>query len=42
MINFAFSGSGVGLIRDAAPAAEITKKVREEATKVIQGLKALL
>ncbi|KAH8162520.1 hypothetical protein CIB48_g5741, partial [Xylaria polymorpha] len=37
-----WSGSGVGLIRDAAPAAEITKKVREEATKVIQGLKALL
>ncbi|KAI1739887.1 FMN-dependent 2-nitropropane dioxygenase [Xylaria scruposa] len=37
-----WSGSGVGLVRDAAPAAEITKKVREEATKVIRGLKASL
>ncbi|KAI0554359.1 FMN-dependent 2-nitropropane dioxygenase [Xylaria curta] len=37
-----WSGSGVGLIRDAAPAAEITKKVREEATKTIRGLKASL
>ncbi|KAI0859123.1 FMN-dependent 2-nitropropane dioxygenase [Xylaria cubensis] len=37
-----WSGSGVGLIRDAAPAAEITKKVREEATRVIRELKASL
>ncbi|KAI0468296.1 FMN-dependent 2-nitropropane dioxygenase [Xylaria cf. heliscus] len=37
-----WSGSGVGLIRNAAPAAEITKKVREEATKVIRGLNASL
>ncbi|RYC56056.1 hypothetical protein CHU98_g10146, partial [Xylaria longipes] len=37
-----WSGSGVGLIRNAAPAAEITKKVREEAMKVIQGLRASL
>ncbi|KAI0455226.1 FMN-dependent 2-nitropropane dioxygenase [Xylaria acuta] len=33
-----WSGSGVGLIRDAAPAAEITKKVREEAMNVMQRL----
>ncbi|KAI1121972.1 FMN-dependent 2-nitropropane dioxygenase [Nemania abortiva] len=37
-----WSGSSVGLIRSAPPAAEITKTVREEAVEVINGLKASL
>ncbi|KAJ2988619.1 hypothetical protein NUW58_g3879 [Xylaria curta] len=37
-----WSGSGVGLIRSALPAAEITKKVRDEALGVIEGVKAAL
>ncbi|RWA05723.1 hypothetical protein EKO27_g9382, partial [Xylaria grammica] len=37
-----WSGSSVGLIKSASPAAEITKQVRDEAVGVIQGLKASL
>ncbi|KAI3320440.1 FMN-dependent 2-nitropropane dioxygenase [Xylariaceae sp. AK1471] len=37
-----WSGSGVGLIRTELPAAEITKKVRDEAVEVIRGLTAAL
>ncbi|CAJ2506704.1 Uu.00g078900.m01.CDS01 [Anthostomella pinea] len=37
-----WSGTGVGLIKEELPAAEITKRVREEALKVIAGLKAAL
>ncbi|KAI1313728.1 FMN-dependent 2-nitropropane dioxygenase [Xylaria venustula] len=37
-----WSGSSVGLIKDAPPAAEITRQVRDEALKIIDGLKAML
>ncbi|KAI1419158.1 FMN-dependent 2-nitropropane dioxygenase [Xylaria sp. FL1777] len=37
-----WSGSSVGLIRSAPPAAEITRKVRDEAVEVINSLKAML
>ncbi|KAJ8131724.1 hypothetical protein O1611_g1900 [Lasiodiplodia mahajangana] len=37
-----WSGSSVGLIRSASPAAEITKNVRDEAVEVIQRLKSSL
>ncbi|KAH7041457.1 2-nitropropane dioxygenase [Microdochium trichocladiopsis] len=34
-----WSGTGVGLVREELPAAEITRKVREEAAKVMKGLR---
>ncbi|KAI0512806.1 FMN-dependent 2-nitropropane dioxygenase [Xylaria bambusicola] len=37
-----WSGSSVGLVKSAPPAAEITRKVREEAVEVIGALKAVL
>ncbi|KAI1393162.1 FMN-dependent 2-nitropropane dioxygenase [Hypoxylon trugodes] len=37
-----WSGTGVGLIKEELPAAEITKKVREDALKVITGFKSLI
>ncbi|KAI0432187.1 FMN-dependent 2-nitropropane dioxygenase [Xylaria sp. FL1042] len=37
-----WSGSSVGLIKTAPPAAEITRKARDEAVEVIHGLKAAL
>ncbi|KAI2613204.1 FMN-dependent 2-nitropropane dioxygenase [Hypoxylon fragiforme] len=37
-----WSGTGVGLIKDELPAAEITRKVREGALKVMAGLKSAL
>ncbi|KAI1149222.1 FMN-dependent 2-nitropropane dioxygenase [Nemania diffusa] len=37
-----WSGSSVGLIRSAPPAAEITKSVRAEAVEIIKGLKGAL
>ncbi|KAI0908628.1 FMN-dependent 2-nitropropane dioxygenase [Ustulina deusta] len=37
-----WSGSSIGLIKSAPPAAEITRKVRDEAVAVINGLKAML
>ncbi|KAI1435106.1 FMN-dependent 2-nitropropane dioxygenase [Xylaria sp. CBS 124048] len=37
-----WSGSGVGLIRSAMPAAEVTKVVRDEAVAVIRGLKDMV
>ncbi|KAI0541838.1 FMN-dependent 2-nitropropane dioxygenase [Xylaria digitata] len=41
-IMVTWSGSSVGLIKSAPPAAEITKQVRDEAVGVIEGLKASL
>ncbi|KAH9899074.1 FMN-dependent 2-nitropropane dioxygenase [Xylariomycetidae sp. FL2044] len=35
-----WSGTGVGLVREELPAAEITRRVRDEAVKVIAELKA--
>ncbi|KAJ3553737.1 hypothetical protein NPX13_g10811 [Xylaria arbuscula] len=37
-----WSGSSVGLVKSALPAAEITRKVREEAVEVIGALRAAL
>ncbi|KAI1206608.1 FMN-dependent 2-nitropropane dioxygenase [Annulohypoxylon truncatum] len=37
-----WSGTGVGLVREELPAAEITKRVRKDALKAIQGLNASL
>ncbi|KAF2972122.1 hypothetical protein GQX73_g1420 [Xylaria multiplex] len=41
-IMVTWSGSSVGLIKSALPAAQITKQVRDEAVGVIEGLKASL
>ncbi|KAJ8107268.1 hypothetical protein ONZ43_g6785 [Nemania bipapillata] len=41
-IMVTWSGSSVGLIRSAPPAAEITKSVRDEAVEVLRGLAAAL
>ncbi|TGJ79748.1 hypothetical protein E0Z10_g9015 [Xylaria hypoxylon] len=41
-IMVTWSGSSVGLIKSAPPAAEITRQVRDEAVRVIEELKASL
>lgn len=37
-----WSGTAVGLVRTAPPAAEITRSVRDEAVRVVQGLKVVV